>query len=271
MKLLFLATPRKRTHITTDVRAFNGNVVKMSQFRGMKLLEHYPDNFFPIPVGKQKLGKPLHKPLKISDITVLTVHYWPRDVLEKNLLSYLPQDIELIILDNENNKRWVSLAEALNYGIKKASNDIVICVHEDLVFKKEWFESFIKQECRLKNWGVLGIVGMGFDRKMYWGSDYPIPYKVQTLDECCYIINKKNGLWFDAKTFKGKHCYGVDFCLQAHNKGLSVYVVSGPATHGKRGYAHSKEWLEAIKPTQKLLKEKWGKVFPSIPTTTGVI
>ena len=271
MKLLFLATRDVPSYLADDVRAYHGNVVQVSEPRGMILLEHYSRNFFPIPVGVQKLGRPVHKPIKVSDITVVTVHYWPSNVLERCLLSYLPEEMEFIKLDNEGNKRWTSGAKALNYGIKKAKNDIVICAHEDLVFKKVWFESFIKQECRLKDWGALGIVGMGFDRRMHWGSNYDVHYKVATLDECCYIINRKNGIWFDEKTFKGWHCYGVDFCLQAYDRGLSVYVVSGPATHGQRGYAHSDKWLSALKPTQRLLKEKWEKIFPSIPTTTGVL
>ncbi len=272
MKLLFLATASKRTHITTNVRAFNGNIINTSQLRGMKLLDCYPDNFFPIPVGTQKLGEPVHPPLKTSEITVLTIHYWSRDLLENNLLSYLPEEVELIILDNENNKRFTSAAEALNYGIKKARNDIVICAHEDLIFRKEWFEAFIAQECRLKDWGALGIVGIGFDRKLEWGANYDVPFKVNSLDECCIIINKKNDIWFDEKTFTGWHCYGVDFCLQAYNKGLEVYVVSGPATHTKRGgdYFHSNEWYENLKSNQELLRKKWKDSFPVIATTTGV-
>lgn len=273
MKLLFLTTPQKRTHIATDVRAFDGNVVKVSQVRGMKLLECYPDNFFPIPLGAQKLGEPVHPPLETSQITVLTIRYWPRNLLENNLLSYLPEEVELITLDNENNKRFTSASEALNYGIKKARNDIVICAHEDLIFRKEWFETFITQECRLKDWGVLGIVGRGFDTHIEWGTNYDVPFKVNTLDECCIILNRKNDIWFDEKTFTGWHCYGVDFCLQAYNKGLGVYVVNGPATHTKRGgdYLHSNDWHEKLKSSQELLREKWKDSFPIIATTTGIL
>lgn len=270
MKLLFLATRDKKTHLGQDVRAYNGNVIQVNQKRGMILLDSYPDNFFTLPIGVQKLGKPVHRPLKVSDISIVTIQSWPSDVIERNLLSYLPEEIELIKLHNENNKNFTSGAQAYNYGIRKAKNNIVICTHEDLVFKKGWFEGFIKQECRLKNWGAMGIVGMGFDRQMHWGSNYDVPYKVQTLDECCTIVNKKNGLWFDEKTFKHWHSYGVDLCLQAYNKGLNVYVVSGPANHGQRGYCHPKKWWDELEPSHELIKKKWKKIFPSIITTTGV-
>lgn len=275
MKLLFRATPEKRTHLGQDVRAYNGNIVQVNQSRGMTLLESYPHNFFPVPIGIKKIGKPVRKPLRISEITVVTIQSWPSEVLQKRLLSYFPKEVEFITLDNENNKNFTSGAQAYNYGIKKARNDVVICAHEDTAFGKGWFEGFIKQECRLKDWGALGIVGMGFDRKMHWGADYDSPYKVQTLDECCTIVNKKNGLWFDENTFKHWHCYGVDFCLQAYNKGLSVYIVSGPATHGPRPYnthrhIHPKDWYPALEMAHKLVKKKWGKIFPTIITTTGI-
>lgn len=273
MKLLFLATRDMHYYDATDVTAYHGNVVETTQLRGIQLLRYFPHNFFPIPVGVQKTGEPLHEPIKLSDITVLTIHYWPEEVLENNLFSYLPKEIEFIKLDNEDNKNFSSGAEALNYGVKKAKNDIVICAHEDLVFKKGWFESFIKQECRLKDWGVLGIVGIGFDRHLHWGSNYDVPYEVETLDECCIIVNRKNAIWFDENTFKGWHCYGADFCLQARDKELGVYVISGPATHSESAkiHGHSKDWMPNLRLAQKLLKKKWEKIFPSIITSTGVL
>ena len=227
--------------------------------------------------GKELLKKrmsmefPLHEPMKLSDITVLTIHYWPSEHLKKCLLSYLPEEIEFIKLDNEGNKNWRSMPKALNYGIRKAQNDIIICTHENIMFKKGWFESFIEQESRLGNWGALGIVGKGVDRHLHWGSNHNAPYEVQTLDECCIIINRKNDIWFDEKTFKGFHCYGADFCLQAQYKGLGVYVISGPATHVTAPSYHSKDWKPKLVEAHNLIKKKWGKVFPTIYTTTGIL
>lgn len=275
MKLLFLATPelKKYDSIYENEKFRDRTIAEVAQWRGMRLLDCYPHNFFPPPVAVQKLDEPVHPPLKTSEITVVTIRYWPENLLENNLLSYLPEEIEAIILDNENNKRFTSGAEALNYGIKKARNDIVICAHEDSIFRKEWFEVFITQECRLKDWGALGIVGRDFNGHLQWGANYDLPFKVCSLDECCLILNRKNEIWFDEKTFTGWHCYGVDFCLQAYNKGLGVYVVSGPATHTKRGgeYLHAKDWYENLKSDQELLRKKWKDTFPIIATTTGVL
>ena len=273
MKLIFFATPDKKSHLAEDARAYHGSVVEVSERRGMTLLQSYPKNFFPIPLGKKELGKPVRPRLKLSQISIVTIHWWPEEVIKRGLLSYLPPEAEFIKLDNRGNKNFKSGASALNYGLRKAKNNIVICAHEDTKFLKAWFERFTYQECRLGKWGALGIVGIGFDRKMYWGSSHPCPWKVQTLDECCIIINKKNGLWFDAKTFKQWHCYGVDFCLQAYYKGLPVYTVSGPASHPLRGSAYrpSREFMASIKPNHKLLREKWHGIWPSLATTTGII
>jgi len=116
-------------------------------------------------------------------------------------------------------------------------------------------------------------VGRGFDRQLEWGANYDVPFKVNTLDECCIILNRKNDIWFDEKTFTAWHCYGVDFCLQAYKRGLGIYVVSGPATHtkGKGNYHHSKDWYENLKSNQELLSNKWKDSFPIIVTTTGVL
>ena len=273
MKVKFKATPEKKTHLRDNLwLKKDGQTFDIAWQNANKLMRDYPDNFERIVLSLKELGPPVHKPLKLSQITVLTIRYWPSGVLQRNLLSYLPEEVEFIKLDNEHNKSWASIAKALNYGVKKAKNDIVICAHEDMVFKKEWFRDFIRQECRLKDWGALGIVGMGFDRGMHWGRNYCGPHKAATLDECCIIVNRKNGIWFDDKLFRDWHCYGVDFCLQVQHKGLSVYIVSGPATHGRRGPqdGHSKEWSSQVRPNQRLLKEKWGKIFPAIITTTGI-
>ncbi|GAI29315.1 unnamed protein product, partial [marine sediment metagenome] len=90
---------------------------------------------------------------KLSEISLITVRYWPSEILEQNLLSYLPEDVEFIQLDNPDNERWASMAKALNYGIRKAANDLIICAHEDIKFGNHWFEDFLRQEASLKRWG----------------------------------------------------------------------------------------------------------------------
>jgi len=263
MKLKFKATKELKTYEATDVKAYNGAIVDVAPHRGMRLLKIWPRNFFPPTIPEKKIGKPVHPPLKFSNISVITIQFWPSDVLEKNLLPSLPKEVEFIKLDNENNKNWSAAAKALNYGIKKAKNDVIILAHEDTVFGRNWFSSFIKQEHRIKNWGALGIVGWDFEGKIKWGSDYLGPYKVQRLDECCIIVNRKNDIWFDEETFKNWHSHGADFCYQCLAKGLEIYILAGVATHAERTYSHNKTWFDRIGPEKKLLEKKWGNLLAS--------
>jgi len=263
MRLIFRKTRDKKTHLGQDIRCYNGNTVDVAPRRGMNLMDAYPDNFFPLEVPVKKIGEPVHEPLNLSQISVITIQYWPSDVLEKNLLPSLPKEVEFIKLDNKDNRNWKSVAKALNYGIKKAKNDVIILAHEDTVLGKNWFSSFIKQEHRIKNWGALGIVGWDFEGKNVWGSDYLVPYKVERLDECCIIVNRKNKIWFDEKVFKYWHSHGADFCYQCLAKGLGVYILAGVATHAEGTYSHPQEWFDRIEPEKKLLEKKWGKFLAS--------
>ena len=260
MKVRFKATPEKKTHLRDDLwLRRDGQTFDIPWQNAKKLFRDYPDNFESVGLRPEKLGPPVHKPLKLSEITVLTIHYWPSDVLERCLLADLPKEVEFIKIDNVNNKKFTSGAKALNYGIRKAKNDVVICAHEDIKFGKGWFDDFIKQECTLKDWGILGIVGWDFDGEARWGLHYKAPYKVKFLDECCLIVDRKKGLWFDEETFKHFHRYGADFCYQCHAKGLGVYVVAGVADHAVRGYDHDQAWFNQIGIEQDLFDKKWRK------------
>lgn len=216
-------------------------------------------------IRRRNMGFPYT--VKMSEITMVTIQHQP-NIIQKDLLSYLPKEIEFIKLDNEDNKNFDSAAKAFNYGIKKARNDLVVCVHEDMVFEESWFDAFIEQEDKLENWGVLGIVGMVSGKPHhYWGYKHDKPCEAETLDECCIILNKKNNIWFDEKTFTAWHSYGVDFCLQARHKGLKLYIIGGKAHHNDTWKHYTK--LILPQEARNLIRQKWGKIFGTIRTTTG--
>lgn len=277
MKLRFKATENKKTHLRDRLwLKRDGQTFDIPWQNANKLIRDYPDNFEPVGLRPRWLAPKSHEPLRLSRITLITVRYWPKEVLEKNLLSNLPEEIEFIQLDNPNNERWTSMAKALNYGIRKAANDIVICAHEDVKFSRKWFDDFLRQEASLKKWGALGILGMNLQNYVWWGSDNDIPKQVPLLDECCIILNRKNGLLFDEKTFTDWHSYGLDFCLQCRQAGLGVYTLAGSAHHAMVPHTHSEAWRRRIRPSRRLLKQKWGPKLPEllegkIPKTKGKV
>jgi len=263
VKVKFKKTAKKFGHDSRGFRFEDGDVRDVPAEYAQHLFKHWADNFESIVLSLENLGPPLHEPITISDITIITLHH-KTAIFERCLLPSIPQEVEFIKLDNLANKNWTSVAKALNFGIKKAENNIIICCHEDVRFDRSWFDDLIQQEARLKDWGVLGITGFDTDRRVHWGSDYNEPRKIAFLDECCLILNRKNGLLFDDETFGSWHRYGIDFCLQCHEAGLGVYIITGLAHHDCNPDNHNREWWEQHKIAHRLLEEKWQDKFGSL-------
>lgn len=278
MKLKFYKTPELEYYEATDVNAYDGNIVDVAPHRGMQLMKIYPRNFLEIgpPVTPKKAGPgpsslkeispsvvssekyqlPLHKPLSLSDITVVVINPYP-EVFKTHFLPCIPPEVEFIPLENINNIYWASGAKALNYGIKIASNDIVMCAHPDLILGKKWWENFIYHEARLESWGALGVVGWDFNNIVTWGNDVLSPYKVHCLDENCVIVNRKNNIWFDETKFPSWHCFAADYCLQCYDKGLSVYLMPGVAQHKGYSFAQVPEFMQGRDSALPVLWNKW--------------
>lgn len=264
MKIRFKASSTTGAYWSEGLYLNDGQTAEIDDYMAKRLMRSFPDNFKEVGLSLRDLGEPLRKPLGLSEITILTVHH-KLVTLEKSLLSYLPQEIEFIKLDNRNN-RWKSIAKAFNYGIRKAKNDLIICAHEDVRFGKGWFNDLIQQECRLKNWGALGITGYTKNRRLLWGLNYETPQQIALLDDCCIILNRKNGFLFDEKTFGGWHRYGIDFCFQCHEANLEIYIITGLVYHDCVAANHSKEWREERKTAHRLLEEKWQGKFSQLLT-----
>ena len=260
LKKFYLCSASRITH-TSPKDTLHKEAWKESYESGHKLFQK-----------RQQKGFPPRKPRKMSDISIITLHHWTEEILKKDLLSHLPPEAEYIQFDNQSNMLFSSAAQGLNYAIKKAKNDIVMCVHEDSYYKKEWFTNFLRQESKLRNWGVIGIVGVDFDSPWHhWGWKDKAPCLARTLDECCLIVNKKNNIWFDEQNFNDWHVYGVDLCLQARNQGLDIYIMNGPGFHDdtEKTYSFPKNYLLNLAHYKKVLRKKWGNKFPKIYTTTG--
>lgn len=102
---------------------------------------------------------------------------------------------QLIPIDNTSNN--LSAPAALNLGIAKADNNIIVCCHQDVIFPEKWTDSLFEQIATIerthKNWGVLGTFGIALNGMPagnvidYCSHSYhlPLPAEVQSLDEHC--------------------------------------------------------------------------------------
>lgn len=122
-----------------------------------------------------------------------------------------------------------SAAKGLNEGLDKASNELIICCHQDIYFLNACYKSLTDNLYSLhsKNWGVCGIAGCTFEGKRIYNytmmNENENIVQAQTLDCSLLILKKSNNLKFD-ENLKLFHMYGEDICLQANDKGLGVYI-----------------------------------------------
>lgn len=158
---------------------------------------------------------------------------------------------EFIPLDNTENT-FRSAAEALNYGARQATGDILIFSHQDIYFKtsKELGElADAIAQCDVGT--IIGAIGVREPSKVYYGNytdseEYDPKlrngfnkelYSVSCVDEC--VFGMKRETWidhpFDEQLCDNWHLYAVEACLWARKNGHKVYVYPSQIHHFSRG------------------------------------
>lgn len=190
-------------------------------------------------------------------------------------------DTEFIMIDNRNNK-FNSAAAALNYGVEKASGDVLVFLHQDIEFiSDDVLKKIYNFAMNNKNviFGAAGVLSKAEEKSgailanFYHGSDkskydtIDKPTKCFTLDECliacCKDIMAK--VRFDERVCDGWHLYGADLCLSANlEKDLSVMVVPMNIWHKSNGNADKSYMI-----TQDRLAKKYKGKYSVINTTNG--
>jgi hypothetical protein len=206
-----------------------------------------------------------------------------KSVLDNYLIKHLTvrnKDYELILLDNSS-ERFVSAAKALNFAGGMAKGDYLMFAHQDFdLGDDKWLKEAEKIIIKLENMGIAGVAGRskekgwtvtnireGVPPKFISPERIKKPIKVQTLDECLFIIPKNvfNILKFDEEVCDDWHLYAVDYCLSVKNLGYEVYVIPLSGHHKSQADSLSEGYYSTLR---KLLK-KHGKNYNIILTTIG--
>jgi GT2 family glycosyltransferase len=204
-------------------------------------------------------------------------------MLEKYLLKSLKtqsNDCDLILVDNTDGK-YYSAAAALNYGASMAQGEYIMFIHQDVdLCTPHWLEEVESNINELEDLGVLGVAGKATNIQSAISNIYqgdppekinpdPIkrPVKVQTIDECLFIIPRPlfEEIKFDQEVCDDWHLYGVDFCLTAKKKGYQVFVSPQCVYHRSPGDSFSEGYYETL---GKLI-QKHKKHYRFINTTMG--
>ena len=198
--------------------------------------------------------------------------YNNREILEEFLLKSLkPQTSkhEIILMDNSKN-RFKSAAEALNEGGKQAKGEYLMFVHQDVDLQSyKWLENVEKTLNSLENLGIAGVAGRikhqdgivtniadGIPPQKIPSEEIKSPVKIQTLDECLFIIPRPvfETFKFDTKTCDDWHLYATDYALTVQEAGLTAYVIPLFVYHRSPGYSYSKMFDVTLK---KVLRKHW--------------
>ena len=139
-----------------------------------------------------------------------------------------------------------SASRAYNYGLMKATGELLIFAHQDVYIPDSWHQQMLSAIAMAENmphpWAVLGVVGVngsqgaakgcswstGLAREVGLPVDQPVP--AVSLDELILVVRKSSGLLFD-KNLPGWHLYGTDIVQAALTQGLGAYIIHAPVIH----------------------------------------
>ncbi len=174
-----------------------------------------------------------------------------------------------------------SATKLYNWAIDKSTNDIIIFVHQDMLFPKSWLRNLRNALEYLKEtdpqWGVLGCWGLTEDEMPHGylycsgngivlGQQFDHPTVIRTLDEIVLIIRKSSGLYFD-DTLPYFHFYGTDICMAAADRGMKCYAISNFCFHNSnQTVLYPKEFLKGY----FHIKAHWRKYLPIRTSCTKI-
>lgn len=219
----------------------------------------------------------------ISIVVVYNDRWALNEILLKSLKNQTSK-YELIAVENTERK-FVSAAEALNYGGRQANGEYIAFIHQDVQLDSaSWLERVERILDGIPDLGIAGVAGMSekgeSDKERgrgcisdcgeiwQWSNPVQYPEEVQTLDECLLIVPKLvfSKMKFDEKTFDGWHCHGADYCLRVRQMGLKAYVIPAFVYHRSL-----RKNVKALLEYQKRLYNKHRGSYKHIFTTSGEI
>ena len=161
------------------------------------------------------------------------------------------EDVEIIPYVNQGE---FSLTELYNRGLKESKYDIVIFIHDDIIFNHNHWGQVLLKQFQSTDYGILGIAGttdLDFENDNIAGSwwfvhnrrvgkvkhhvndklwhdvfsnSYQSPVQVVCLDGVFIAVDKKKLQKVFDERFKGFHYYDVSFTFANHLAGVKVGV-----------------------------------------------
>ncbi|MBF0611039.1 MAG: hypothetical protein G8345_04735 [Magnetococcales bacterium] len=202
-------------------------------------------------------------------------------ILRDNLLS------SPCLHEGHPHEIWViegaaSAADGFHQGLHKATHDIVIWVHQDVVLPEGWDRLFQQALEKVRQrWQQVGIIGLYgkrsrgehsvgegrvVDRGTLLSGTSPLPCLVDSLDELLLAFPRTTPVRMDEKL--GYHLYGSDAVLTARSLGLLAAVIDAPVLHNSTLDLRTSNgvWWQQVAASCRHFEQKWQGVFPYFTT-----
>lgn len=197
------------------------------------------------------------------------------DCLARSIRATGDETVEFIPVDNRG-QVYTTAGAALNHGVSRARNEVVVLVHQDVYLHSLPRLAAAAAHLRDERWGLLGASGVDHDdayhgqlrdRLGLHGAPAPTPVEVDSLDEVLVMATREtllaNPLSEDPQL--DWHAYGVELGLRLRRAGRLVGAVDTAITHNSLtinlvGLERAHERVERLYPD-----------FPLTRTTCGVI
>lgn len=125
---------------------------------------------------------------------------------------------EVIAVDNVD-QGFTSAAAALNSGAQSAKGDVLVFLHQDIIFlDSDSLSKLVTAVSACENRAcVVGVFGASHKQKGYVGEFL----EQDSLDECCVAMTKKTweSFKFNASLCDGWHLYVVELCIRVRQAG----------------------------------------------------
>lgn len=202
--------------------------------------------------------------------------------IEQIQKSVMYKNVQVIQKINNGEK---SLSQVYNEILEEAENDIVVLVHDDLIFEtKHWGDKIIKHFKRNKDFGILGLAGTKYlsDSGKWWelpSSMYGVVNHSDGTKKWTSSYSKDRGNQIDEtiivdglfiaidktrikhkfdETVNGFHFYDLSFCLPNFLDEVGVGVIYDVrVTHLSVGQTNE-QWEE----NRKEFSEKYSEDLP---------
>ena len=205
-----------------------------------------------------------------------------RHCLDRSLGEYSGTvDVEYIPVDNREH-RYVSAGAALNAGARRAHNEVVVLVHQDVYLHSldrlaEAARALLESPSDGgPRWGLLGASGVTHadravgrirDRVRLNGDAAVVPIEVDSVDEVLFMIRRDTLLEYPLTEDPDLawHAYAVELGLRLRRNGYRVGATDSALTHNSmstnmRGLAAAHQKVRSMYPE-----------FEDVRTTCGIL